>query len=91
MVVIAGEPDGLTSRVIDVEALDRLVDAEILQAFDHRNLNVDIPELAGAVVTGETIVGVIWRRLASRIPRGQLRELVLHQDEFLSIAYRGPE
>lgn len=88
-VALAAEPDPLTGRVCDVEALDRIVDEAVIVPFDHRNLNVDVPELAAVVPTAEMIAREIWRRLVTRIPSGRLVEVSLQQDEFLTAVFRG--
>jgi 6-pyruvoyltetrahydropterin/6-carboxytetrahydropterin synthase len=62
-VSVRGPLDERTGRVADLAALDRLVHCEIVEAFDHRNLNVDVPDFAGSVPTTENLVAVVERRL----------------------------
>jgi 6-pyruvoyltetrahydropterin/6-carboxytetrahydropterin synthase len=88
--VLAGAPDPETRRVVDLEALDRAVEDAVLLPFDHKNLNADVPSLAGEVPTSEVLVMDIWKRVAPRIPGGVLREVILETDEFLAARYRGP-
>ncbi len=58
-----GPLDPATGRAADPEALDALVGRHVLAAFDHRNLNVEIPAFASAVPTSENLALEIGRRL----------------------------
>lgn len=62
-VSVGGAIDEAHGRVVNVEALDRLVGEQVLQAFDHKNLNSEIPEFAGVAPTTENLAGEIRRRL----------------------------
>ena len=63
-VSVHGPLDRETGRIVDLETLDGLVRSEILDAFEHRNLNADVPAFASAVPTTENIIMEIRRRLA---------------------------
>ena len=51
-----------------VAALDRLVSEQIVQRFDHRDLNQD-PAFAARTTTGENLVLLIWDLLADHLPQ----------------------
>jgi 6-pyruvoyltetrahydropterin/6-carboxytetrahydropterin synthase len=61
-VTVAGKPDE-SGQIVIREDLDALVGERILARFDHRNLNLDIPELQGVVATTESLAVVIERAL----------------------------
>ena len=61
-VTVAGSP-GESGQIVGREALDAIVRDRILSRFYHRNLNVDIEELRGAVPTTESLAIVIERTL----------------------------
>src|ERR1700733_7921123 len=61
-VTVAGSPDE-SGQIVGREALDGLVAERILARFDHRNLNADVPELAGVVATTESLAVAIERAL----------------------------
>lgn len=86
--ILGGTVDSGTQRLVDLAMLDRLVEDQILKPFDHRNLNVDVPEFHGRVPTAESIARVIWDRLAERITPARLVEVSLQQDEFFTAVYR---
>ena len=51
-------------QVVNREALDAVVRERVLARLDHKNLNVDIPELAGLVTTTENVATLVQRALA---------------------------
>jgi len=89
-VVLAGEPDAETSRLMDLDRLDRMIEQRVVSVYDHRNMNRDIPTLADRIPTTEVVLQDIWERIDGGLPRGMLREVRLRQDEFLTGVYRGP-
>lgn len=63
-VTVRGPLDEPTGRIVDLETLDALVRREILDAFEHKNLNIDVPSFANTVPTTENLLLEIRRRLA---------------------------
>jgi len=51
-------------QVVNREALDGLVQERVLARLDHKNLNADIPALAGAVTTTENLATLVRGALA---------------------------
>jgi len=51
-------------QVVNREAMDALVRERVLARLDHKNLNVDIPELAGSVTTTENLATLVRGSLA---------------------------
>lgn len=66
-VTVAGLPDD-SGQIVRREALDALVAERILARFDHRNLNIDVAELANTVPTTESLAVVIEKLLTDRWP-----------------------
>ncbi len=58
-----GPLDRATGSAVDIAALDRLVARQILEPFDHRNLNAEVAEFERAVPTSENLAAEICRRL----------------------------
>ena len=46
-------------QVVNREALDAVVRERVLARLDHKNLNVDIPELASSVTTTENLATMV--------------------------------
>ena len=65
-ITVQGPVDPATGRAVDLRELDRLVKAEVLDAFDHRNLNAEIPQFAAVVPTSENLAIELDRRLRAR-------------------------
>jgi 6-pyruvoyltetrahydropterin/6-carboxytetrahydropterin synthase len=51
-------------QVVNREALDAVVRERVLSRLDHKNLNADIPELAGSVTTTENLATLVSGKLA---------------------------
>ncbi|MBL7778285.1 MAG: 6-carboxytetrahydropterin synthase [Chitinophagales bacterium] len=66
-VKVTGEIDPSTGYVIDIAELKMITDEEVMERFDHRNLNLDCPEFKDLNPTGENIVVVIYSLLRKRI------------------------
>lgn len=63
VVKITGEPDPQTGYVIDLKLLSDIVKEEVMNRFDHKNLNLDTVEFANLNPTAENIAVVIYQLL----------------------------
>jgi 6-pyruvoyltetrahydropterin/6-carboxytetrahydropterin synthase len=68
-VTVAGEPDAVTGFVVDLKWLKGLMEREVLEAYDHRHLNLEVPEFAEGklIPTTENIAIAAWKRLEGKI------------------------
>lgn len=64
-VTVAGPLDEETGRIVDLTKLDGLIAGQILQPFDHRNLNREVDAFAETVPTTENLAVEIGRRLSN--------------------------
>lgn len=64
---VMGQPDEQTGRVVDIGALDRYVEQQLLRFYDHSDLNEDVPDFEG-VPTTENLAADSARRLRERWP-----------------------
>ena len=67
IVRLIGEVDPDTGYVYDMKKLSDLIKSEILEKFDHKNLNLDVPEFKDLNPSAENIVVVIYNILRSKI------------------------
>ena len=88
-VSVTGPVDERTGYVIDLGKLRAIVEREVLDEMDHRNMNVDVPIMRGINPTAENIVLAIWRALESRVAPGRLARLKLWEQENNYVAYSG--
>lgn len=65
---VTGDVDPETGILINLKDLKHLIEIEIEERFDHKNLNLDCPEFIGRVPTVENICIVIYDILRARIP-----------------------
>jgi 6-pyruvoyltetrahydropterin/6-carboxytetrahydropterin synthase len=68
-VTVRGPIDATTGMLIDLAVLDRVLAAEVHDRFDHRNINLDVPEFAeGCLVpTGENLARFILERVQAAL------------------------
>ena len=62
-VTLAGEPDPVSGMVMDLKRVKEVVNREVLERYDHRFLNHEVPPFNQVVPTPENIAVDIWRRL----------------------------
>lgn len=67
VVKVTGVPDPSTGYVMDMKILSDLVQQEIVERFDHRNLNLDTVEFRNLNPTAENIAVVIFNLLRPHI------------------------
>ena len=88
-VSVTGPIDPRSGYVLDLAKLRDLVDRELLVHLDHKNLNLDVPFMAGANPTTENLVVACWSVLASRIAPARLTRLRLWETENNYVDYTG--
>jgi 6-pyruvoyltetrahydropterin/6-carboxytetrahydropterin synthase len=67
-VTVTGDVDETSGLIIRTKDLDCLVESKVLRLMAHRNLNIDVPELADLVPTTENVVIVIANLLEAEWP-----------------------
>lgn len=67
VVKVIGEVDPETGFVINLFDLKNLIEKEIEDRFDHKNLNLDCPEFKDLLPTAENVCYVIWTLLRSKL------------------------
>jgi len=89
-VTVSGPIDVTTGFVVDLGVLDRILKEHVTDRFDHRNINLDVPEFADGklVPTGENLARYIFERVARELPRPAMVERVtVGEDDKLSATY----
>jgi 6-pyruvoyltetrahydropterin/6-carboxytetrahydropterin synthase len=77
-VTVSGPIDDRMGMVVDLVELDRILQEEVVARLEGKHLNEDVPELAydRMLPTCEAIAIDVYRRIASRLPRGVTLERV---------------
>lgn len=88
-VTVRGDVDPETGMVLDLKSLKKLINKEIIDQVDHKNLNVDVDFLQNVIPTAENIAIKFWEILESKIKNGVLHELKLYESERNFVVYRG--
>jgi 6-pyruvoyltetrahydropterin/6-carboxytetrahydropterin synthase len=89
IVSVTGPIDPETGYVMDVKALSDIIKAEIEDKFDHKNLNLDVPEFLDLNPTAENIAVVIWNKIRNRIDSKFDLEVVLYETPRNFVTYKG--
>lgn len=89
IVSITGEISPETGFVMDVKILADLIKLHVEDAFDHKNLNLDVPEFKDLNPTAENIVVVIWQKLRNHIEIKYDLEVVLYETPRNYVTYSG--
>lgn len=89
IVSVTGPIDPKTGFVMDMSVLKRLIRDEIEEAFDHKNLNLEVPEFKDLNPTAENIAIVIWNKLRPHIDTACDLEVELFETERNFVTYSG--
>jgi 6-pyruvoyltetrahydropterin/6-carboxytetrahydropterin synthase len=88
-VTVKGKVDAQTGFVMDLKELKQVLEREVLDALDHRHLNVEVPEFAGKNPTTENIAIAIWQRIAPKLNHAKLHRVRLYEMDDLFVDYYG--
>lgn len=66
-VTVAGSPDPVSGMMCALDRLDEIVETTILKRYDHRNLNLDLPEYEGRNTTSEVVALQIFDDLKAAV------------------------
>jgi 6-pyruvoyltetrahydropterin/6-carboxytetrahydropterin synthase len=90
-VSLEGQPDPVTGMVMDLKELKEILTREIVEPYDHRFLNYEVPPFDREVPTTENIARDIWRRIEPRLNVGQrtLHSVRVYETPDLYVDYFG--
>lgn len=88
-VSVTGKIDPETGFVLDVKVLADIIREEVEVPFDHKNLNLDVPEFQDLNPTAENIAVVIWNKIRKRIQPDFDLEIVLNETDRNFVTYKG--
>ena len=89
IVSVTGKINPETGYVLDIKELSNFILEEVEKPFDHKNLNLDVPEFENLNPTAENIVVVIWNKIRKRIPSEFDLEVVLYETPRNFVTYKG--
>lgn len=90
-VTVAGPVDEETGFVVDLGYLDKVLQREVRDRFDHRNINLDVPEFGDGkmIPTGENLSRFICERVQAALAHTSALVVKVHlaEDATLSSTY----
>lgn len=89
-VTVGGPIDEITGFVVDLGVLDDILKKHVKERFDHRNINLDVPEFADGklVPTGENLARFIFERVERELPKpAKVMRVTVGEDDSLSATY----
>jgi 6-pyruvoyltetrahydropterin/6-carboxytetrahydropterin synthase len=90
-VTVGGEPDPVTGMSADLVTVDAAVESAVLSRVDHYDLSSTVPELRGAITTGENLARTFWHWLEPALPSGRLRRVAVVETANNVFEYCGEE
>ncbi|MGA2482739.1 MAG: 6-carboxytetrahydropterin synthase [Candidatus Acidiferrales bacterium] len=87
-VSVSGAVDPATGMIANLGELDVFVEREVLEDFDHRNMNADVDAFRKKVPTTENLCTEIYARL-SKFPAAKLERVRLEETGLNSFEYTG--
>lgn len=90
-VTVKGVPSEDTGFVINLKDLSAILQRDVIEALDHKNLNLDVPFLKGFLASTENVAIQIWDRIKEPIAQagGELVKIKLVETENNYVEYFG--
>lgn len=89
VVSVTGPIDSETGYVIDMKVLKDLIKNQVEDAFDHKNLNIEVHEFKNLNPTAENIVVVIYNKLRPHLENHLDLEITLYETPRNFVSYSG--
>jgi len=86
-VKVVGEPNPETGYVVDLKILSDIINDTVLVKFDHKNLNLDVPEFKHLNPTAENIAIVIYNLLRPKIDEKLYIQVRLYETDRNFVEY----
>ncbi|MCU0326210.1 MAG: 6-carboxytetrahydropterin synthase [Spirosomaceae bacterium] len=87
IVQVIGEIDPESGYVIDMKVLSDMIKVEVLDKFDHKNLNLDTEEFKDLNPSAENIAIVIYDKLRSKLKDNLDLRIRLYETERNFVEY----
>jgi 6-pyruvoyltetrahydropterin/6-carboxytetrahydropterin synthase len=89
-VTIKGEPDPDTGFLFDAKRLSEIIQSQVIEKLDHKNLNMDVDFLTGKMCSTENLAIGIWQQLEAGLPKEvHLHAIRLYETPRIFVEYFG--
>ena len=89
VVKLTGDIDPETGYVFDMKKLKDIIDEFIVKRYDHKNLNLDVPDFAKLIPSAENIAVSIWNILREKISKAYAIQVILYETQRNFVEYSG--
>ncbi len=90
IVTIKGEVNPETGFLMDVKRLSSLLQEEVCEKLDHKNLNLDVDFMSGVLASTENLAIAIWKQIVPHLPENvQLHCVKLYETPRICVEYFG--
>jgi 6-pyruvoyltetrahydropterin/6-carboxytetrahydropterin synthase len=88
-VTVEGDVDPVSGFVVDLKWLRDVIEKEVIKVYDHRHLNLEVPEFEKTIPTTENIAIAIWTRLEPNLIGARLHRVRVYEMPELFADYYG--
>ena len=78
--------DEKTGMVVNLKRVEELIQEYVMKKLDHKNLNLDVPELKDKIPTAENIAILIYEFIQPHFPEFDV-QIVLHETRKNIVVY----
>ncbi len=90
MVTIKGEVDPETGFLMDAKKLSDILQKEVCEKLDHKNLNLDVDFMQGVLASTENLAMAIWQQITPHLPTNvKLHCVKLYETPRIGVEYYG--
>jgi 6-pyruvoyltetrahydropterin/6-carboxytetrahydropterin synthase len=87
-ILVSGSVDPATGMIANLADLDAFVEREVIEPFDHKSLNEDVPAFREKVPTTENVCKEIFQRL-KHFPKARLERIRVEETSNNAFEYAG--
>lgn len=95
IVTVKGTPDPETGFVVDLKKLSKLIQREVTDKLDHKNINLDVDFMKDKMASCENLIVEIWKildvQLSTITRHGQLHSIRLYETPRNYVEYFGDQ
>jgi len=86
-VKVIGEVDPDTGYVLDTKILKQIINRKVIDKYDHKNLNLDVPDFKNLIPTAENIARVIFDNIRISLSNDLELKIKLYETENNIVEY----
>lgn len=89
IVAVKGEVDPETGFVMNLDELRKIIEVEVEDYLDHKNLNIDIEEFKNVNPSAENIVILVWNKIRAKLSKELELKVTLYETPRNFVEYAG--